>query len=185
MSEFQFEVKNDPEIYEELYFKDGYRTVWEFSKKALIAFLVFLAVTAVAFAVAYNQNMTNQSMVILGIAFVGLMITFFRFMSKVGKYRQWRAPIDAYINDITRYKSYWMVLTPQAIELKLDGVSYIEKVEEITHSTIDHEYVAFGNAQSPTKYLIPKKSVRQNEYERIKTFLKDVLKQGVAEPGKP
>ena len=182
MTEFQFDLKNDPEIYRELYFKEGYRTVWEFSRKALTAFLVFLALTAVAFAFAYKNNMTDQSMVIVGIAFVGLMITFFRFMAKVGKYRRWRAPIDAYIADITRYRSYSMSLSPHAVELKLDGVSHIEKIEEIVHSSIDHEYISFGNSQSPTKYLIPKKSVRQNEYERIKSFLKEVLKHGAIDP---
>jgi hypothetical protein len=175
MTELRLEIKSDPAIYSELYFKDGYRSIWEYVKKAALTLLLF-CVAAIAVFVLSSSNMDTTSLVLLAIACLGIIVSFVRLMIRVEKYRRWKAPIDAYIADITRYRSYRIVLTPASVEMQLDGVSHIEKLEHIVHSSIDPEYISFGNSASPTKYLIPRKSVRQHEFEQLKNFLREMIR---------
>lgn len=175
MEELRIDLKNNIESYREIYFINGSDSLFRYTRKTLIATAVFLAATILLAMTAIDKG---EDMFIY-LAIIAGLITFFLLIAllvKVGKFYKWKKPIDKYISDISSYKTYSLVLGPSAMEIIIDGAVYIQKWENVKNSTILPEYISIENNEQNMRYIFPAKCMRSHEYEKMKTFIRTVLK---------
>jgi hypothetical protein len=175
MDELRIDLKNNIESYREIYFPNGSDSLFRYTRKLLIITLVFLAATALLTTTAIDKG--EDTFTYLAIA-AGI-ISFFLFIAVLGrisKFYKWKKPIDKYLSDISSYKTYSLALGPAAIEIIIDGNVYIQKWENVKNTTILPEYISIENNEQQMRYIFPAKCMRSHEYDKMKLFIRNVLK---------
>jgi hypothetical protein len=173
MEELTIKLAYDPAHIKEIYYRNGQGSMFTYqpTRKVLTILFIILLLTAIVYFFTY-QSPTLRWVSVLGI--IALVVAGIKGSKVIGVYQKWKKQTDKYVEDMGRYKSYSIRLTLHAFEMLMDENTFIEKWENIRSLEINDSYIVLYKTADST-YLLPAKSMRQNEFESLKDFIRNKI----------
>jgi hypothetical protein len=174
MDSLQIKLRTDRQIYHDLYFRHNYASFWLYGRKRIIAFIIFFILLIVAGMAALLNGTDLYLYVFAGVALLTI-VSLLVLLKRWRIYATWKKPLVSYINTISGYNTYILMLNQASIEFIINGASFIEKWDNFTQCTIFPDYLSIGDTDTPGKYLFAAKAMRPMEYEELKSFVRSMI----------
>lgn len=173
MEELTIKLRYDPAHIKEIYYRNGQGSMLTYkpTRKVVIVLLVILLLTAIMYFFTY-QSPVLRWIPILGI--IALVVAAIKGSKVIGDYQKWKKQTEKYLEDLGRYSSYSIRVTLNAFEMLMDESTFIEKWENIRSLEINDSYIVLYKTADST-YLLPARSMRQNEFESLKDFIRNKI----------
>ena len=158
----------------EIYYLNGNKNIFAYSSIKKISFRILLLAIASTVIYFFSINFPILSwLLIIGIIVIGISIS--RFFVLGFRYYSRKNRIDKYLKELSGIQYFRLILKGNSFESIQDSETKIEKWGNIRLSTIGDKYI-WINSSSGDKYLFPAKSMKPEEFERLKELIKDKTK---------
>jgi hypothetical protein len=174
MEEFNIHLTYNPDHFREIYYRNGQGNIFTHKsfRNAIIIPIVLLVITAIIYLIS---NKFPGISWLIGVGLVVILGATVYAIIAIIKYTRWKASTEAYLKELSQYKSYNLSVTANAIEVALDSKIVIEKWENIKSAIIETDYMLLRNQSGPA-YIFPAKAMKTDEFEKLKEFIKIKIK---------
>jgi len=179
MEELKIELTYNPDHFREIYYQNGQGGILTYrpTRNAITYLITFTLLTAVIFVASYEWPGISW-LIMLGL--LAILIAGIYAFIVISNYQKWKNNAEVYLKDLAQYKLYILHLTTNAIEIVLDTKTFIQKWDNINAAQIYDTYIKLSGSDVPD-FLFPAKSMRQDEFEKLKDFIKNKIMNSVEE----
>ena len=160
--------------FEELYFKDDNDKIFfspAIKKETYSATAILLA----CFASILYCILSNKSWQIIILILVFVVYKIWEFSAIINDKIKWKKSVVEYIDSVVKYNNYKIILSENAFNLISDENETIERWSEFIKAEITNEFITLRSKNE--NYIIPKKSVKPDEFEFLKKMVKDKINE--------
>lgn len=173
MEELRIQLTYNPDHFKEIYYQNGEAGILTFkpTRKAIKYVIISALFTVIIYFASYIFPDISW-LIIMGL--ISIFFTVIYALIVIIKHQHWKNKTESYLKDLAQYKLYNIHLTSHAIEVALDEKTFIEKWESIKSVQIFNTYIFLYKSDVPS-FLFPAKSMRREEYEQLKDFIKSKI----------
>jgi len=152
----------------EIYYRNNNGS-WLFNKTTYNSFLLLsLSLIGLAISIAFDYAQHIIPIIVILFGFI-----LFDVASKFYAYFKWRKTVNAYLDVQEKYKSHKIQITSNYFSIEQDNDVTIERFDQITICEINTDFIHLSGTNT---YLIPKKSMSDQEYANLTNILKESIK---------
>jgi hypothetical protein len=174
MEEIVIELTFRKEDFEEIYFADGNKNIFLYppARKFLFIIIALIIFWWIIYFLSINFPIINW---LLFAIIVVIIICACYYLRIAFKYISWKNKVVKHITEISKFKYFKIILKQNSFEYNQDDDIKIEKWENIKSSRILNNSI-FLVLDNQENYLFPSKSMKPEEYEKFKDFIKEKTK---------
>jgi hypothetical protein len=172
MEEIKIELKDGYNTAKAIYYRNGNGSIFTYHKtrRSILFTSIFAILSLILFLVAFNYPETGW-IFLLVICSVTTIVCAIVLGINSKTYLTWKRPTDAYLNQLRKYQTQWLTLTPHSLELTSHDESSIEKWENIKHVSFKPDSISMSGDNCPS-YLFPEKSMEPDQFIKLKDFIR-------------
>jgi hypothetical protein len=180
MNEIKIELKDGFSTIRDLYFRNGNESIFTYQKTKRPIFItsIFATLSIALYFIEFRYPDTSWIFIFI-VCFLITIVGAFYLVINGRKYLMWKKKIDNYLEKLRKYKSQWLLLTPQTIEISNSDEITIERWETIKYVSIYPDFISMGS-DNHGLYLFPKKSMESDQYTDLKDFIKLAMKNDLS-----
>lgn len=158
----------------ELYYSNGNGSLFTYRPtRNLLVLWVFIFLAALSFWLrATNSND------FVTIAVMGLVILIFYSIFTIThciKYFKWKKSVEEFVNGFRKFNICEINLTDNSFEMRAGDEAIIERWIDLKEFKIHGDHISFLNG-SGAAYVIPSKSLTNEDFQLLSNFLRDKVR---------
>ena len=179
MNELKIELKDGYNNLKEIYYKNGQGSIWTYkgTRTPIIISLILIGLSFTFYVISLVYPFMGwifmMTICSLGV-FIGII-----YLGFVGrKYLNWKKSVTRDLNKISKYETHWITMTEKTMEISNRDETLIDKWENVKFVSINDEYIFIKSSND--NYILPGKSMTTEQYEDVKSFIKQRLNENTS-----
>ena len=175
MEKLEIQLIFNIDHFREIYYQNGQGNIFKNSltRNAIAIPIILMVITAVFYLFSFRIPEISW---LVGLGFIVIFSTGVYAIIAIIKYKKWKSQIETFLKDIGQHEIYKISITENAIELILGSTTTIDKWEIIKSARIEKNYIFLYKQEGPL-FLFASKSMKDEEFEKLKEFVIRKVKQ--------